>query len=193
MDESIWSVPLGDLRQRVAGTDPVPAGVAISAVTASLALALVAKVLEINRRRKSFEGDPRELDALVEGIRRESVQLTRLADADVEAFNRYMDLARRKEPLGEVMREAIRVPMDAARTVSRGLDLCREAAPHCQTGMTASDFAVAGALLSGALRGMLISIESNMQHLPGDDALSREVNAELPNLRDVLLGVWFHE
>lgn len=193
MDESIWSAPLGDLRQRVAGTDPVPAGVAISAVTASLALALVAKVLEINRRRKSFEGDPRELDALVEGIRHESVQLTHLADADVEAFNRYMDLARRKEPLVEAMREAIRVPMDAARTVSRGLDLCREAAPHCQAGMTASDFAVAGALLSGALRGMLISIESNMQHLPGDDALSSEVNAELPNLRDVLLGVWFHE
>jgi len=193
MDESIWPLPLGDLREKVAGTDPVPAGVAISAVTASLALGLVAKGLEINRRRKGFEGDPKELDALVDGVRRVSIQLTHLADADVQAFNRYMELARRKASTDEAMREAIRVPMDAARAVSRGLDLCREAAPHCRTGMTASDFAVAGALLSGALRGLLISIESNIQHLPGDDSFSREISAELPRLRDALAGISFHE
>lgn len=187
MSESIWSVPLGALREKVAGTDPVPAGVAISAVAGSLALALVAKVLEINRKRRSFEGDPKQMDALADAVRRESVELTHLADADVRAFNQYMEAARSKRPTDEAMREAIRVPMDAARAICRGLDLCREAAPHCQTGMTASDFAVARALLAGALRGMLISAESNMQHLPEDDAFCKEVSAELPELKNALL------
>jgi formiminotetrahydrofolate cyclodeaminase len=183
---SIWPVPLGELRERVAGTDPVPAGVAISAVTASLALALLSKVLEINRKRKSFDGDPRQLDALLENVRRESVHLTELADADVQAFDRYMELARRKQPTDEAMREAIRVPMDAARAAAKGLDLCQDAAPHCQTGMTASDFAVAGALLSGALRGMILSIESNLKYVAEDDNFRMAILAELPNLRSRL-------
>lgn len=186
--ESIWPVPLGELREKVAGTEPVPAGVAISAITASLALALVAKVLEINRRRRSFEGDPKQLDALVEAVRRESVELTRLADADVRAFNQYMEIARRKEPADEAMRDAIRIPMDGARAVSKGMDLCREAAPHCQAGMTASDFAVAGALLAGALRGMLLTVESNIQRLPAGDALGRQISDELPVLKSRLFG-----
>lgn len=189
MSESILSVPLGELRDKVAGTDPVPAGVAVSAVTASLALALVVKVLEINRKRKGFEGDPKQLNSLLEGVRRESVYLTTLADEDVRAFNRYMEAARLKEPRDEAMRDAIRVPIEAARAVVRGLDLCRGAAPHCQTGMTASDFAVAGALLSGALRGMLLSVESNMQRLAEGDAFCREIAAELPSLKNALLGL----
>ncbi len=183
MEDSIWPIPLGELREKVAGTDPVPAGVAISAVTASLALALLAKVLEIVRRRKGFEGDPQELETLLEGVRRESIELTHLADADVRAFHRYMDLLHRKEAVNAAMREAIRVPMDAAQAAARGLGLCREAEPHCRSGMTASDFAVAGALLSGALRGMVLSVESNLRQLAEDDPFYVEITAELAQLK----------
>lgn len=183
MEDSIWPIPIGELREKVAGTDPVAAGVAISAVTASLALALLAKVLEIVRRRKGFEGDPRELATLLEGVRRESVELTKLADADVRAFSRYMDLLRRKEAADAAMREAISVPMDAARAAVRGLDLCQEAEPHCQTGMTASDFRVAGALLTGALRGMVLSVESNLRQLAEDDPFRQATMSELPTLK----------
>lgn len=179
MDESIWPVPLGELREKVAGLDPVPAGVAISAVTASLALALLAKVLEIVRKRKTFEGDPHQMEALLEAVRRESVQLTLSADADVHAFHRYLECVRNKEGAEEAMRDAIRVPLEAARTVARGLALCREAEPHCQTGMTASDFRVAEALLTGAMRGMVLSVESNLQYLAEDDAFRREALNEL--------------
>lgn len=182
MDESIWPVPLGELREKVAGTDPVPAGVAISAVSASLALALLAKVLEINRKRKNFEGHPLQLESLLDRIRHESVQLLQFADADVQAFNRYMEASRRKESTDEAMREAIRVPMDAARAVARGLDLCHEADPHCRTGMTVSDFKVAGALLAGALRAMVISVESNLAHLADDDPFAQSIVAQLRDL-----------
>lgn len=183
MDESIWPVPLGEFREKVAGTDPVPAGVAISAVTASLALALLTKVLEITRRRKGFVCDPEQFEALLEGVRRESIHLTQLADADVQAFNRYMDCLRRKEATDEAMREAIRVPMEAARSVSRGLDLCREADPHCQTGMTASDFAVVSDLLRGTLRALVLSVESNLRRLPENDALWAEIGTPLAELK----------
>ncbi len=179
MDESIWAAPLGELREKVAGLDPVPAGVAISAVTASLALALLAKVLEIVRKRRTFEGDPHQMEALLEAVRRESFQLTLAADADVHAFNRYLECVRNKEDAEEAMRDAIRVPLEAARTVARGLALCREAEPHCQTGMTASDFRVAEALLSGAMRGMVLSVESNLRQLAEDDSFRHQIAGEL--------------
>lgn len=182
MDESIWPVPLGEFREKVAGLDPVPAGVAISAVTASLALALLAKVLEIVRKHKTFVGDPRQMEALLDAVRRESVQLTLSADADVHAFQRYLECVRNKEGTDEAMRDAIRVPLEAARTVARGLALCREAEPHCRTGMTASDFSVAEALLTGAMRGMVLSVESNLRHLTEDDAFRRQVLSDLAAL-----------
>ena len=58
MEASIWSASLAGFRERVAGTDPVPAGVAVSAVTASLALALLAKVLAIAGGRKNGSAAP---------------------------------------------------------------------------------------------------------------------------------------
>src|SRR5271166_5353215 len=57
MDASIWSATLAEFRDQVGGAEPVPAGVAISAVAASLALALLSKVLRITGGRKDFVGD----------------------------------------------------------------------------------------------------------------------------------------
>lgn len=182
MEESIWPLPLEVFRERVAGADPVPAGVAISAVTASLALALLAKVLEIVRKRGTFEGDPHQMEALLEAVRRESVQLTLSADADVHAFHHYLECARNKQGADEAMRDAIRVPLEAARTAARGVALCREAEPHCQTGMTASDFRVADALLTGAMDAMIMSVESNLAHLPEDDTFRDQVLNDLSTL-----------
>lgn len=182
MDESIWPVPLGELREKVEGTDPVPAGVAISAVTASLALALLAKVLEVTRRRKGFTCDPGQFESLLDRVRHESRELTHLADADVRAFNHYMDRVRRKEDADEAMRDAIKVPLDAAQAIMRGLDLCAEADPHCRTGMTAPDYRVATALLTAALRAMVISVESNLTYLAADDPFRGQIAAVLPDL-----------
>ena len=189
MEASIWSASLAGFRERVAGTDPVPAGVAVSAVTASLALALLAKVLAIAGGRKAFAGDRQRIEALIDAARRESAGLTRLADEDIRVFNSYMDCIRspktpeREQAMTAAMREAIRVPMDAARSAVRGLDLCREASTMGVTGLTAADLGAAAALLSGAVDAMLLSVESNLRQIPVDDPFCEETNRELSSLR----------
>jgi methenyltetrahydrofolate cyclohydrolase len=189
MEESLWSATVGDFRDRVGGTDPVPAGVAISAVSASLALALLAKVLALTVKHKSFTGSVEFIETLIDDARRESTYLTNLADEDVRAFSRYMDWVRvskspgREEAVDSAMREAINIPMDAARSIVRGLDLTREAAPFCHTGLMAADLGVAATLLSGALRAMLLTVEANLRLLPAEDAFCKEIAGELASLR----------
>jgi formiminotetrahydrofolate cyclodeaminase len=189
MEVSVWSATLGDFRDHVGGTDPVPAGVTISAVSATIALALLVKVLTLTVRRKNFEGDPRAVEALINGARRESATLTNLADDDVRAFSRYMEGVRvakaegREEAVHSAMREAIAVPMDAARSIVRALDLTRAAAPFCHTGLTAADLGVAAALLAGGLRAMLLTVEINLRQLSPEDPFSKEIIGELASLR----------
>src|SRR5579863_4645368 len=100
MDNSVWTGTLAAFREKACGTDPVPASVAISAVTASLALALLAKVLAIAGRRK-------DLSALLDAARAESARMAHLVDEDIEAFNEYMECKRQGRDLTAAIRKAI--------------------------------------------------------------------------------------
>jgi formiminotetrahydrofolate cyclodeaminase len=154
----------------------VPAGVAVSVVTASLALALLAKVLEITGKRKQFVADQR-VAAFLDAARRESTELMHYADDDIRAFNDYMDCVRRKEPIEAAMRKAIEVPMNAARAAVRGLDLCAEGAGMVQ-GLTAADLGSVAALLSGAIRAMLLSVDFNLRLSPSEEVISERRELE---------------
>src|SRR5579862_4722585 len=103
MSRSIGSDTLAAFMDKVGGPGPVPAGVAISAVSASLALALVPKILQIASRKKGTDTAAPLLDA----ARRESEHLAQLADEDVRAFEHYMECVRRKESTQAALREAI--------------------------------------------------------------------------------------
>src|ERR1700733_10308255 len=180
MSASIWSDTLAEFRDKAAGTDPVPAGVSISAVTASLALALVAKVLRIKLLRfKSPE------TTLLDAVQQESTRLAELADRDIRAFERYMNCVRSKQPTDDAMREAIRVPMNAACSALRGIELCREAAALFSTGLAAADLGAASSLLRGAAQAMLLSVEANLAHLPAGDPFRAETAAEVATLRQI--------
>jgi methenyltetrahydrofolate cyclohydrolase len=174
MSASIWSGTLAEFRDRVRGTDPVPAGVSILAVTASLALALIAKVLRIKHAEQT----------LLDAVERESAQLAELADKDVGAFERYLECVRSKHPKDDAMRDAIRVPMDAVRSVLRGMELCRQVAPLFSTGLTAADLSVAASLLRSSAQAMLLSVEVNLSHLAEDDPFRKEITAALPELKN---------
>jgi formiminotetrahydrofolate cyclodeaminase len=174
MSASIWSDTLAEFRDKVRGTDPVPAGVSILAVTASLALALIAKVLRIKNAETT----------LLDAVEQESTQLAQLADRDVRAFERYLECVRSKHPKDDAMRDAIRVPMDAVRSALRGLELCRKAAPMFTTGLTAADLSVAASLLRSSAQAMLLSVEANLTHLTEDDPFRQEIVAALPELKN---------
>ncbi len=159
---SLWTETLAGFREKAAATDPVPAGVAISAVTASLALALLTKVLRIAAKKKN-------VSALLEAAQAESARLADLADQDIRAFHLYMST-------GDT-REAIEVPMEAARSAVRGLALCAEAA-GIVTGLTAADIGSAAALLSGAVHAFLTSVDYNMRVMHPDEQSSALISAE---------------
>jgi formiminotetrahydrofolate cyclodeaminase len=175
MSASIWSGTLAEFRDKVRGTDPVPAGVSISAVTASLALSLIAKVLRVRHAET----------ALLDAVELESAQLAQLADSDIRAFERYMDCVRSKQPKDEAMRIAIDIPLAAARSALHGLELCREATAIFSTGLTAADLGTATSLLRSAAQAMLLSAEANLAYLPPGDPFRAGTAAEVEGLRRI--------
>jgi methenyltetrahydrofolate cyclohydrolase len=170
VEDSIWTTTLAGFREKAGGSDPVPAGVAISAVTASLALALLAKVLTLANRKKN-------LSALLDAARTESTRLKALADEDIQAFNEYLECKRQGRELSDAIRKAIEVPMAAARSSVRGLGLCAQTAGMVQ-GLTAADVGAAAALLSGAVRAMLLSVDFNIREMSSDRQFSEAIAAE---------------
>ena len=174
MEDSLWTGTLARFREQAGAADPVPAGVAISAVTASLALALVAKVLRIAANKK------KDVSTLLDAARAESALLADLADQDIRAFHQYMSSG--------ATREAIEVPMNAARAAVRGLHLCAEAAGIVK-GLTAADIGSAAALLSGAVRAFLLSVDFNLRYMRADEPFSRTIAAERLELEREALRV----
>jgi methenyltetrahydrofolate cyclohydrolase len=175
MEDSIWTGTVAALRDKVGATEPVPASVAVSAVTASLALALLAKVLAIAHKKKAFTGDRQRTAELLEAARAESSLLTSLADEDIQAFNKYL------ESKHLATNKAIEIPMEAARACVRGLGLCVEATGTVK-GLTAGDVGGASALLAGAASAMLVSVDFNLKEMPADKEFSAAMKAERADL-----------
>jgi formiminotetrahydrofolate cyclodeaminase len=182
MSDSIWKSTLEEFRNRLAGRSPVPAGVSLAAVSASLGLSLLMKVLEITRRRRDFQGDSKKIEVLLALARDESGKLVRFADDDIVAFAEYM--ARRGSPEeAAALRTAIEVPLGAAHASAVGLRLCEQAASMTPAS-TAPDLGTAALLLAGAVRGMLLSVESNAAHVT-DCQFREEIEHEIEILREL--------
>jgi len=175
MPDSVWTGTIEAFRARVGGTGPVPAGVSVSAVSASLALALLAKVLDITGKRKSFAGDRERLTALIDTARTESSTLTRLADEDVEAFDLYLEATRSgdAELTARAASLTIKVPMEGARSALRGLEVCVEAT-SLVSGLTAADLGMAAKLLDAAVRAMLLSVDFNVKKMDAEAGILAE-------------------
>lgn len=188
MSDSIWTAPLATFRDRVAGLDPVPAGVSAAAVTATLGLALATKVLEIASKRKDFSGD-RELAAgLLHQARNKSQILVQLAEEDIVVFRRYLDALRRKESIDEARLKTIEIPLTVARTAVSGIALCEQAAGLIHAAL-APDLVTARALLAAAAESTLATVKANLEQLPPGDPYGEEAGVEL---RELLKNISAH-
>jgi formiminotetrahydrofolate cyclodeaminase len=181
MPDSIWNDTLASFRDRVASHEPVPAGVTAAAVSAALALALLSKVLQVTLRHKDFTGDPNLVGALLDDAQKTSMILSQLADDDVAAFQQYLDCVRNKQPTGSALRKTIEVPLNVARTASVGITLCEKSDGHVHQ-VVAPDLGVASALLTGAVRSALVTVNSNIRRLPEGDPYRDEAAAEVLRL-----------
>jgi len=181
MADSIWTASLASFRDRVAGLEPVPAGVSAAAVSATFGLGLLTKVLEIARKRKDFTGDRDLVSRLAHEARNKTQVLAHLADEDIVAFRLYLDCLRRRESTDAAIRKAIEIPLKVARAASSGLKLCEQSTGLVHA-FVAPDLATAAVLLSAAVRSTLNTVEFNLQQLPETDPYRLEVADEMCRL-----------
>jgi formiminotetrahydrofolate cyclodeaminase len=187
MPDSIWTAPLAALVERVSSLDPVPAGVSSAAVAAALGLALLTKVLEVVKKRKDFAGDRDLVASLLHESRNKSQILVQLADEDILAFREYLDCLRKKESTTAALRKAIEIPLNAAQASAAGIELCEKARGLAHA-FVAPDLGTARELLSAAARSALLTVESNLEQLPENDAFRAEASAHARQLRSSLDG-----
>lgn len=192
MKPSVWESTLEEFREQVAGRRPVPASGSVSAVSASLALHLLIKVLEITAHKKGFAADPGRLGTLLEAAKAESARLERYADEDVAAFNAYLESVklpqsndvergRRQQAMASALQQVIQGPFRAAGSAAAGMGLCAGALTLVPKSLIA-DLGSAVALLAGAARGLIVSAKFNIRQLAGDPGSYSQVTAQLQDL-----------
>ena len=183
MSDSIWTSSLAKFCDRVAGLEPVPAGVSAAAVSATLGMGLLTKVLEIAGKRKDFAGDRGALNNLLHEARNKSQVLSQLADQDIAAFREYLDCLRRQESTDAAIRKAVEIPLNVARAAASGIVLCEQAGEFVHA-FIAPDLATASALLSAAVRSTLRTVEFNVEQLPDADSYRVAVTAEMRRMAE---------
>ena len=185
MSDSIWTSTLEAFRDRIASHEPVPAGVSVAAVSSAFALALLSKVLQVTRNRKDFAGDANLISDLLADSLSTYQKLSRLADDDTAAFREFMacskDPAASAEQRDAALRSSINVPLDVARTATFAISLCEKAKGHIHW-VLAPDLGIAAGLLAGAVRATLLTVNSNLEHLPEHHPFRLEASAEAGRL-----------
>ncbi len=187
MPAHIWDSTLENFRSAAASGEAMPAGAALSAVSASLGLALLAKVLKVSGRRKDFAGNSAKLESLIESARMESKRMMQFAEDDIAAFNSYMAATRlpqatdpdreaRKRAVDAALRKAIEGPLTAARAAAAGIVLCGDAAAMIHA-VVAADLGAATSLLSSAMRVFLLCADSNLRQVASDAGAYRDLTA----------------
>jgi methenyltetrahydrofolate cyclohydrolase len=181
---SLLTTSIENFRDRVASTEPTPAGVSVAAISASLGLALIEKVLRIVSQRKGFAGDRARLGQLADAAQAGSARVVHYADEDVAVFNEYLASRRAKDAraTGDALRNAIEVPLKIARSAVDGLDLCAAAAGFAHAPL-AADLGAAAEILAGAVRATLLSVDSNVTQLALDNQLYGDILAERRQLQ----------
>lgn len=160
---SIWKSTLHEFRAQVASLAPVPAGVSVSSVSASLGVGLLIKVLEIIRKHNP---ENRDAEMLLRAAREQLSCLERYADDDIAAYSSYISAKRdhREEEVATALRQATEVPLRAARAANIALELCNKTVAMTPANI-APDLGAATCLLAGAIRAILLSVASNVKQV----------------------------
>jgi formiminotetrahydrofolate cyclodeaminase len=185
MSSPVWESTLEQFRSAAASSEPIPAGVAVAAASASFALGLLAKVLTVSGRKKGFSGDLSRVEKLADSARTGSKHMMQLAEDDAAAFNEYMISARlpqhtdrereeRKRAVNASVRKAIETPVAAARAAASGISLCADGLGTVHA-VVAADLGAAASLLASALRVFLLCADSNIRQLAPDPSAYRDV------------------
>jgi formiminotetrahydrofolate cyclodeaminase len=141
--------------QALAQARPDPGGGAAAAHSAALALALLAKVVQLEHRRQTPENNPEfPLDDLLAQVRQVAAALQRLQAEDVAAYSQLVRARTQGDPykLAAALDEAVACPLRIMQQAQEGLALMAQGGAGCAPHLVA-DLLVACELLGAAFRG----------------------------------------
>jgi formiminotetrahydrofolate cyclodeaminase len=182
---------VGQFLDELASSAPTPGGGSVAALAGAMAAGLLTMVCDLTIGKKNhvdFEDEAKALRERAETLRAE---LQRLAQEDVEVFNRLMaayklprtteaDAATRRAAIQRVTRSATEVPLRTARAIVGLLPLCAPLARHGNRSAV-SDVGVSALLIQAAVPAALLNVEINLAVLD-DPLFVREARAQADDL-----------
>jgi formiminotetrahydrofolate cyclodeaminase len=154
----------------VAQARPDPGGGAASAHVAALGLALLEKVVRLERQRQGPAGPPGfPWHDLLTQVRQVTAALLRLREEDVKAYFRLTRARTAGDPeeLAAALEEAVACPLRIMQQAQEGLALIARGGAPCKLHLI-SDLLVACELLGAAFRGAHHIARANLALMPQD-------------------------
>ena len=185
-------LPVRDLVERLATSEPVPGGGSASALVGAMGAALVHMVVDLTVGRPTADGHEEALAGIGHGAASRQSELLNLAELDATAYDavvRARRLSRQTDREREsrtvqvtaALREATRVPLVTARAAAEVLGLAERLASIGNRNAI-SDVGVAALLAGAAVRGAALNVEINLPYLAHDEPVRAEAAAELADL-----------
>lgn len=168
-----------DFLTRLARPRPDPGGGAAAAYAGRLALALLEKVVQLERRRRQDSTTEHPWARLTAVAATLSGEFSRLLEEDIEAYEKLQKAMRTAVPAG--LREAVDAAVDCPLRImvgaTRALPAITEAGMHCKKHLLA-DLLVAAELLGAVLQGAFHIASANVPLL-AHPAARQECRARL--------------
>ena len=149
---------------------PDPGGGAAAAHSAALGLALLSKVVQLEHRRQTPEGEPGfPWGDLLARVRVVAAALLRLQTEDVRAYFKLTQARTSGDPIemAGALEEAVACPLRIMQQAQEGLALLARGGAGCALHLVA-DLLVACELLGAAFRGAHHIARANLPLMPQD-------------------------
>jgi formiminotetrahydrofolate cyclodeaminase len=172
---------------------PIPGGGAAAAHAALVGLALLHKIVGVERRRSH---DNREMISFWEGLSAKAADAARrlqeLRDEDGASYMRFADTrsaGKNKAEISEAAAQAIACPAEIMETAAEAVEIVLPAIENCRNHLL-SDLMVAAELLGAASRGARHIVQANLRDCD-DPVLKAEYQkrlTQIDTIRDDALG-----
>lgn len=193
---------VGQFLNDLASGAPTPGGGSAAALSGAVAAGLIAMVCNLSIGKKQYAGFEAEAQAILAQAEELRATLQRLAQEDIDVFNRLMaayrlprmtdaDAATRRAAIQHVLRAATEVPLQIARAIAQLLPLLP---PLARAGnrTAVSDAGAAAFLVQAAVPMALLNVEINLAMID-DLQFVREARAQVEDLtiglQDEIAGV----
>lgn len=182
---------VAQLLDAIASPDPTPGGGTASAIAGAMGASLLIMVTGLAKSKNNTDDEKAALQAARLALEPLRAEMSRLADADSDAFDQVMAAYRRPKVTNEekgartsaiqtALRQATVVPLETLRACAAAMPLAAQVA-EAGNRSAASDVGVAVGLLEAAAAGAEANVRTNLDGLK-DEGFNANVSSEASRL-----------